>query len=139
MQEQGADKLISLAAEKQNLIECFLKLTQDQEKALKNNSCKLILDTINKKQLIIERVNLLNLELEDAAPEDNDSLRIINMKTKAVISEAIALDNSNIKLLKKNQTEILEKLKQARKNKTTHDTYRGKSMAIEGILLDYTK
>jgi hypothetical protein len=79
MEDTIKDNVISLAKEKQSLLERFLRLTEEQEKALKNNSYESLLNIINNKQLIIERVNLLNLEIKGAKPEKNETLKMINI------------------------------------------------------------
>jgi len=139
MEDQDIDELINRAVEKQNLIENFLKLTEKQTEAIKNDNFDSILKTINKKQTIIEQVNLLKLNYQSAVVEDNESLRLINNKTIEIMSRAIAIDDNNILSLKNSQAQIFEKLKNAKKNKTTHNTYRGKNLSVEGILLDKKK
>ncbi len=139
MNDPNKNKVFRLAMEKQSLIEKFLKLTEEQAEAIKNDNYDSILNTINKKQNIIEQVNLLKPNYQNNVVEDNESLRLINNKTMEIMSRAIAIDDKNILLLKNNQEQIFEKLKKAKKNKTTHDTYRGKNVNIEGILLDKKK
>ena len=70
---------------------------------------------------------------------DNGSLKAVVEKTRDLMARAISIDDQNIVLLKNNQAEIFEKLKNVKKNKTTHDVYRGKNKKIEGILLDKRK
>jgi len=139
MNDPDINKTISWVIEKQNLIENLLKITEEQAEAIKNDNYDFILNTINKKQNIIEKVNLLDLNSQDKISEDNEALRLINKNTKEIMSRAIAIDDKNILALKNNQAEIFEKLKNAKKNQTTHTVYRGKNVSIEGILLDKKK
>ncbi len=139
MNDLNVDKLIRSAEEKYKLLEKFLELTRLQAQTIDVGKCEFLLDLINQKQTIIERVNILNLDLEGKLPENNDTLKDIRKKTKVIMAEAIAMDKKNIKILKENQALIFEKLQKARKNKITHNTYRGKNLAMEGILLDYKK
>jgi hypothetical protein len=139
MQDTDIDKIIMLAEQKQNLIEEFLKLAEQQAEAISQDSYENILNIISQKQNIIEQVNLLNLDLPDNMPDHNDSLRIINMKTREIMSRAVAIDDKNIQLLKNNQDQIFKMLVNVQKNKQTHAQYRGNNMKIEGMLLDEKK
>lgn len=139
MENRNIDKMVTLAMEKQRLIENFLKLTEEQSEAIKKDNYDSILNTINKKQNILEQVNLLDLNYPGIMPEDNESLRLINQHTREIMARAIAIDDKNILSLKNHQNEIFEKLKNAKTNKVTHSIYRGKNISIEGILLDKKK
>jgi hypothetical protein len=136
MKDQDIDKIITLALEKQNLIEKFLKLTKMQAEAINSNNYDSILDIINQKQNTMELINLIDLECLGKMPEDNEELGLINQNTREIMARAIAIDDKNIMSLKNNQAQIFTKLKDAKKNKMTHDLYRGKNISIEGILLD---
>ena len=138
MQNTDFDNMVILAGQKQGLIEEFLKLSEEQAEAISQDNYEIVLNIISQKQNIIEQINLLNLDLPDNMP-DNDLLRIINMKTKEIMSRAITLDDKNIQLLKKNQDQIFEKLVNIQKNKKTHAQYRGENMKMEGMLLDQKK
>jgi hypothetical protein len=139
MQDTDFDNIVRLAEQKQGLMEKFLKLSEQQAEAISQDSYEIILNIISQKQNVIEQVNLLNLDLPDNMPDDNDSLRIINMNTREIMSRAVALDDKNIQLLKNNQDQIFEKLINVQKNKKTHAQYRGNNMKIEGMLLDQKK
>jgi hypothetical protein len=139
MQDSDFDNMVRLAQQKQDLMEEFLKLSEQQAEAISRDTYEIILNIISQKQNIIEQVNLLNLDLPDNMPDNNDSLRIINMKTREIMSRAVALDDKNIQLLKNNQDQIFEKLINAQKNKKTHAQYRGENMKMEGMLLDQKK
>jgi predicted HAD superfamily phosphohydrolase len=139
MQDTDFDNMVRLAQQKQDLMEEFLKLSEQQAEAISQDSYELVLNIISQKQNIMEQVNLLNLDLPDNMPDTNDSLRIINMKTREIMSRAVAIDDKNIQLLKNNQDQIFEKLINAQKNKKTHAQYRGNNMKIEGMLLDQKK
>lgn len=139
MQDPDLDVMISLALEKQRLIKKFLKLTEEQAEAIKNDNYDSMLKTINKKQHIIEKVNLLALNGPSNVPEENESLRNITNNTREIMARAILIDDKNILLLQNNQVQIFEKLKNARQNKMTHTVYRGKNISIEGILVDKKK
>jgi len=139
MNDPDINKTISWASEQQSLIEKFLKLTEEQAEAIETDNYDFILNIINKKQNIIEQINLLDLNCQGKVSEDNESLRLINENTRDLMLRAIIIDEKNIVSLKNNQAEIFEKLKNAKKNKTTHDTYRGKNVNVEGILLDKKK
>lgn len=139
MKDTDMNKILKLVEEKQSLIEQFLELSQQQADAINQNSYESTLNIISRKQNIIEQVNLLNLDFPDGIMDNDDTLRIINMKTQEIMARAITLDDKNIQLLKNNQAQIFAKLLNAQKNKTTHSLYRGKNMGIEGILLDQKK
>ena len=139
MQDVDSDNMVRLAQQKHDLMEEFLKLSEQQAEAISQDSYEMILAIINQKQNIMEQVNLLNLDLPEHMPDNNDSLRIINIKTREIMSQAVAIDNKNIQLLKNNQDEILEKLKNIQKTKQTHAQYRGENMKMEGMLLDLKK
>ncbi len=135
----NTDELIGMAREKQSLIEKFLQLTEEQSAAINSKNYDSMFNIINEKQSIIERVNLLDLELNGITPEDRNVIGEIVEATREIMSRAIALDKKNIRLLKENQAEISEKLKNVRKKKKGHYMYRGKNVAVEGILLDQKK
>ena len=139
MQNTDFDNMVRLAQQKQGLMEKFLKLSEEQAEAISQDSYESVLNIISQKQNIIEQINLLNLDLPDNMPDNNDSLRIINMKTKVIMSRAVALDDNNIQLLKNNQDLIFEKLINVQKYKQTHAQYRGENMKMEGILVDQKK
>ncbi|NLV21316.1 MAG: hypothetical protein GXY49_04960 [Syntrophomonadaceae bacterium] len=139
MKYQHIDELITLSREKQRLIESFLHLTEEQAEAIKNENYDGILNTINRKQHIIEQINLLDLNSADIIPEHDESLQLINNHTRTIMARAIAIDNENIAALKTRQADVFAKLKSAQTNKLTHTRYRGKNMGIEGILLDRKK
>ena len=139
MKDMDFDKMFKLAQQKQSHMEKFLKLSEEQAEAIGQESYEMVLNIINQKQNIIEQINLLNLVLPDTIPDNNDSLKIINMKTREIMSRAVAIDDKNIQLLKNNQDVIFEKLINIQKNKQTHAQYRGENMKIEGILLDQKK
>jgi hypothetical protein len=139
MQDSDFDNMVRLAQQKQDLMEEFLKLSEQQAEAISRDTYEIILNIISQKQNIIEQVNLLNLDLPDNMPDNNDSLRIINMKTREIMSRAVALDDKNIQLLKNNQDQIFEKLVNVQKIKKTHAQYRGENMKMEGMLLDQKK
>ncbi len=139
MQDTDSDNMIRLAQQKQGLMEKFLKLSEQQAEAISQDSYEFILNIISQKQNIIEQVNLLNLDLPDNIADNNDYLRIINVKTREIMSRALALDDKNIQLLKNNQDQIFEKLINIRKNKQTHAQYRGKNMKMDGMLVDKKK
>lgn len=140
MNDQEIDKMVGVAMEKQSLIEAFLNLTEEQAEAIQIDNYDSILNIINKKQNIMEQVNLLDLNsLGGITPDDNGMLRIINEHTREIMSQAIALEDKNILAIKKHQTEIFEKLKNVKQNKLIHWAYRGKNMNMEGILVDKKK
>jgi len=140
MQESDIDKIISLAEQKKSHIEEFFQLSEQQTEAISQDNYELVLNIINQKQNIMEQVNLLNLNLQDKVPANNDDiLNKIEIQTREIVARALALDDKNIQLLKNNQAKIFEKLIYIQKNKQTHAQYRGKNMKIEGILLDQKK
>lgn len=139
MQDPDFDKRFILAQQKQGLMEKFLELSEQQAEAISQDSYEIVLNIISQKQNIIEQINLLNLNFPDDMPDNNDSLRIINMKTKEIMSRAVALDDKNIQLLKNNQDLIFEKLVNIQKYKQTHAQYRGENLKMEGMLLDKKK
>lgn len=133
------DRFIKLVQEKKKLMEQFLNLTEEQQVAISNKNYDSIFNLINEKQSIIEKVNLLDLELEELPADLQDKMKTVLAETKEVIGKALALDEENIKKLQENKNEIAAKLKNARKNRKTHSHYRGKNVAIEGVLLDKRK
>lgn len=133
------DRFIKLVQEKKKLMEQFLNLTEEQQVAISNKNYDSIFNLINEKQSIIEKVNLLDLELEELPADLQDKMKTVLAETKEVIGKALAIDEENIKKLQENKNEIAAKLKKARKNRKTHSHYRGKNVAIEGVLLDKRK
>lgn len=134
MKNIHADKMIEAAKEKQNMIEKFLKLTKEQTQALDENNYEYLLKLINEKQTIIEYLNSSEFDINENLL--HGSLQIIDLQTKETMSKVMALDNTNIELLKKDQAEIFRKLKNVKKSRTAHSLYRGKNIGVEGILLD---
>ena len=140
MQEIYSHNIVRLAQQKKSLMEDFLKLSEQQAEAISQDNYEIILNIISQKQNIMEQVNLLNLNLQDKVPANNDDiLNKIEIQTREIVARALALDDKNIQLLKNNQAKIFEKLIYIQKNKQTHAQYRGKNMKIEGILLDQKK
>jgi len=139
MQAGEFTEIIKLAREKQELISKFLALTEQQGEAIENHNYEGIFNIINEKQSIIERVNTIDFALKSITFEPDETIRAIHAQTKEIMAKAILLDENNIKQLRKNKSEIFEKLKNARTNKKTHYLYRGKNVAVEGILLDKKK
>jgi len=139
MQQQNNDKLTARAHEKQGLIEKFLELAQEQAAAIKNENYDTVLNTINRKQNIIEQVNLLDLNFPAAGEEDSEAAKLLNQRTAEIMAQAIAIENQNIRALKNRQAEIFQKLKNTQTGKLTHSLYRGGNASLEGILLDKKK
>ena len=139
MYHASANELTKMALKKQELIEKFLSLTEEQSTAITNKNYDNMFKFINEKQSIIEQVNLIDLELKAITPEDREKIGAITAKTKAIMSQAIALDEENICSLRENQAEVAQKIKELKKKKEGHHTYRGKNAALEGILLDHKK
>ena len=136
MKDQDIDNMVNLAMEKQSFIKNFLKLTEEQAEAIGTDNFDSILNLINKKQNIIEQINMLDLNCQNNMPRDNEVLRIIDKQIRELMNTAIALDNKNIMALKNNQAQIFEKLKTAKQNTMIHSLYRGTNRSIKGILLD---
>ena len=139
MKDQDIDNMVNLAMEKQSFIKNFLKLTEEQAEAIGTDNFDSILNLINKKQNIIEQINMLDLNCQNNMPRDNEVLRIIDKQIRELMNTAIALDNKNIMALKNNQAQIFEKLKTAKQNTMIHSLYRGTNRSIKGILLDKKK
>lgn len=139
MYNTDKNELIKMALQKKALIEKFLFLTEEQSTAIANKNYENMFKIINEKQSIIEKVNILDLQLEDTIAENRQIVNEITKTTKKIMSKAIALDTQNIQKLKENQLEISTKLKELRKNKAGHDQYQGKNANIGGIFLDYKK
>lgn len=139
MENQDTDSLITLAGEKRRLITIFLALTEEQAEAIKNENYHLILNTINKKQAVIEQINLLTSNSPGFTPDDDQTLKLIDQETREIMARAITLEDQNIRSLKNRQAKIFEKLKSAKASKLTHSAYRGKNVNMEGILLDKKK
>lgn len=133
------DNMISLAQQKHDLMQEFLKLSKEQAQAISQESYAEVLNLISQKQNVIEQINVLNLDISDHMPDQNDLLNTINMQTREIMTQAVALDDKNIQSLKKNQDLIFEKLMNIKKNKQTHAQYRGENIKMEGILLDQRK
>lgn len=138
MKKNQIENFNVLLKEKKEILEKFLHLTEEQGKALVNSDYDRIINILNEKQNLIEKVNLLDLEIKDDIFESEEAKDMFK-EIKEIIARAIEQDEKNIQLIKKNRDEIAEKLKNARKNKGTHFRYRGKTVAIEGVLLDKKK
>ncbi|MGI6452756.1 MAG: hypothetical protein ACOX0E_04695 [Syntrophomonadaceae bacterium] len=130
------NELINMAGKKKELMEAFLRLTKEQRKAISEKNYDNVFYIINEKQSLIERSNLLDLELKNNGAIKNQELSGIFAEIQEIMAQAIAIDQENIQLLKEDRMEILEKLRDARKNRLTQNLYQGKNASIEGILLD---
>lgn len=139
MPNQDNDKLTAWFHKKQGLIEEFLELAREQAAAIKEESYDTVLNTINRKQNIIEQVNLLDLNFPGMAEEDSAALKPLNQHLAEIMAQAIAIENQNIRWLKDRQAEIFQKLKKTQAGKMTHSLYRGGNAGVEGILLDKKK
>ena len=133
------ERFLQLLREKKKLLEQCLKLTEEQQVAISDKNYDRIINIINEKQSIIERVNLLDLELRELPSEGDDLIVPLLAEIKEIIGKSLALDEENIKKLQENREEIAARLKNARKNKKTHNHYRGKNVVVEGVLLDKRK
>jgi hypothetical protein len=133
------NELINMAGKKKELMEAFLRLTKEQRKAISEKNYDNVFYIINEKQSLIERSNLLDLELKNNDGVKNQEISGIFAEIKEIMAQAITIDQENIQLLRQNKLEILERLKEARKNHATHNLYQGKNASIEGILLDKKK
>jgi len=139
MQNADFHNIIKLTQQKHDLMEEFLALSHKQAEAIDQDDDELVSAIISQKQNIIEKVDLLNLELPDQIPENNDWLQTINKKTKEIIIKAAALERKNIQLLKSNQNQVYTEIINIQKSKKTHAQYRGDNMKMEGMLLDIKK
>ncbi len=122
---------------KKELIKKFLSLTEKQYKLLQENNYENIINIINEKQSVIERINIIDADLKNIRKE-NKSQEIVT-EIKKLIEKALQIDKKNIEILKNNKELISERLKDARKNTKTHSLYRGKNVEIGGIMLDKKK
>jgi hypothetical protein len=132
VKDKDDTEIVNLTIEMQGFFESFLQLTQEQSKAINNNDHKLILDVINKKQCIIEKINSLNLN----HPEINSN--VVNNYIKELVSEAIILENKNTLVLKEQQESIFKKIQNIKQNKRSL-AYQGKTFNVEGVLVDKKK
>lgn len=139
MAETRQPDLLSRAREKQQLIDEFLRLTETQAEQIEADNYDSILNLINRKQSIIEKVNCLDLNSPDLTAEQDNNLLQVKAATQASMARALELENRNIAAIKHNQARIFAKLKNAQVNKATHEAYRGSNISIEGILVDKKK
>jgi hypothetical protein len=127
-----------LLKNKKELIEKFLSLTEKQQELIKENNFDSVINIINEKQSVIEKVNLIDINLKNLVNKKNDNNELFS-EIKMLVEKALEIDEENIKKLKNNSKVIAEKLKNARKNTKTHNLYRGKNAAVGGIMLDKKK
>lgn len=139
MNSSDINRILDLAQAKQNLMEDFLQLTEGQAEAINNSNYAAVLHTIKQKQNLIEQINRINLSLPTETPGDNETLRLLNARTRELVVKARTIDDENREMLQKRQAQILEKLKLTRQKRATHTLYRGKNIKMEGILLDQKK
>ncbi len=139
MVEIKQPKMLVIAQEKQQLIAEFLRLTEAQAEQIEADNYDSILKLINEKQSIIEKVNCLDLDNMDLTGEQDDDLVQIKAATQAMMARTLELENQNIAAIKRNQARIFAQLKNAQVNKATHEAYRGRHIAMEGILVDKKK
>lgn len=138
LETKPSDRL-TIAREKQQLINEFLHLTEAQAAQIEADNYDLILNLINRKQSIIEQFNCLELDSLDLTGEQDENLLRVKNATQASMARALELENQNIAAIKRNQTEIFAKLRNAQVNKATHEAYRGRNIGMEGILVDKKK
>lgn len=140
MAETRQSDLLAMVKEKQQLIAEFLHLTEAQATQLKADNYDSILQMINQKQSIIEKVNCLDLDSQGIdGGDDNQQVEEIRAATQAILAQALELEKHNIAAIKKDQAQIFAKLKNAQLNKAAHAAYRGQHVAMEGILVDKKK
>lgn len=120
--------------QKKKLLEKFLEFTKEQTRVIENRNYEQLFYILNEKQSIIEQVNLIDAEIK--AFGETEIPRDLEEDIKNILSEAIARDEQNKELIQQNKAEIVEKIRNTSKKKKTHSLYRGKHVAIEGVLLD---
>ncbi|MBO8167960.1 MAG: hypothetical protein H0Z35_02100 [Thermoanaerobacteraceae bacterium] len=120
--------------QKKKLLEKFLEFTNEQTRVIENRNYEQLFYILNEKQSIIEQVNLIDAEIK--AFGETEVPRDLEEDIKNILSEAIARDEQNKELIQQNKAEIVEKIRNISKKKKTHSLYRGKHVAIEGVLLD---
>ncbi len=140
MAESRQSDLLAMVKEKQQLIAEFMHLTEAQAIQIGADNYDSILQMINQKQSIIEKVNRLDLDSQGIdGGDDNQQVEQIRAATQAILTQALELEKHNIAAIKKDQSQIFIKLKNAQLNKATHEAYRGQHVAMEGILVDKKK
>lgn len=139
MNKQDIETMIKLARDKQRLIQDFLDLTEQQGEAILAHNYEPIPALIEKKQYIIEQVNILDINRSQYKPNGNETLNLINQQTKQLTNQALEINTKNILALKYNQMQIFEKLKTAKKNTKAHYLYLGISQDSRSTFIDQEK
>ncbi len=133
------NKLIKLLEEKKNLISEFLKISKEQTEAIKAKEYEKLLDLINKRESIIQQVNEINSKAKDILEADDPRVNNLLQSINDLVEQTIAIEKENQVQINILRDEMAVLLKNARKTKASHSLYRGKNIAIEGVLLDKKK
>lgn len=105
------------------LFESYLQLSRKQSEVI--NSPDLVMEIMNEKQSIIEKINSLECKYSDS-------------RIKQLVSEAVILEQKNILALKEQQEIVFNKLQSLKRNKRVL-AYQGNVFNTEGILTDHKR
>ncbi len=136
MKQAYQDDLLAIARERQLLVSEFLRLTEIQAEHIEAGEFEPVLQLICRKQSIIEKVNCLDLDSRGLISGQEPQMMQVTSCTQAMLTRAGELENRNINAIQQNQARIFSELKMVQAKKATHAAYRGKNVALEGILVD---
>ncbi|MGI6413497.1 MAG: hypothetical protein ACOXZ5_07670 [Syntrophomonadaceae bacterium] len=105
-------EISKILAEKQDLLQRLVKLGQQQGLAIKTNNYDSILSIIGEKQSIIEQVNLMDLEIKETMPGEMEPYKDLLREIQEIMSQAIHLEEDNVRMLEQHKTMIYAALKE---------------------------
>jgi uncharacterized membrane protein YccC len=127
-----------LLSEKKRLLQEYLQLTNQQKDAIADSDYQELLILVEKKQAIIEQVEALDAKHQPLSATEEPAKDTLG-EILLIAQAAKRLEEANSEQLNKQKEKLAEMLKSARKNRKTHQTYRGKHVSSEGIILDEKK
>ena len=113
---------LSLIKEKKDLLNEMLLITENQAKITKEEEFEEIEKILDKKDLIIDKINDIDLKLSGSNLED-EKLSDLNSQIKDILNKIKILDDANNKFLSKVTSKIGESLKEVRESKRAMNKY----------------
>ncbi len=136
MQSSDTQCVIKLYQQKQELMQAFLVLSEQQTQAIEREDYEGLTALIDQKQAIIEKVNSLQPLLPEQTAVNDERLQPIIAQTDEIIARLAVLDEDNLQLIKSHQDGVLAELIKIKKSHQTHAQYRGDNVKIKGAFLD---
>ena len=125
--------------QKKELCKTFLNLSKEQQQAITEEDYDLLLETLTKKDEIIEEINQLDTHLGTFSEDEmkaNDSIRVEILN---ILNDVQEVQEYNGTVLAKEFASMTELMKQTRNLKKTHSLYRGDDIPILGAFVNKEK